>query len=106
MKTWLFFVLSVFLSASVHAANYATCLLDKAPGLQNDAAAMAAYQVCRNLYPETFLGVEQGSGRGWLSYKSGAECALKKAADTSSALAGRLILMACKKLYSEPLPGR
>lgn len=30
------------------AANYATCILDKMPGTQNDVAAQAIYQVCNS----------------------------------------------------------
>ena len=38
------------------AGNFATCVLDKMPGTQNDVAAVAIYQVCR---------AKHGSSRPW-----------------------------------------
>ena len=98
----LVFTFLITLSLDVFAGNYATCLLDKAPGLQNDAAAQAAINFCMKEYPSGVNSVARGSGRGWFSYKSGSECALKKAADTHSQLAGRAIFLACNLLYDEP----
>lgn len=86
------------------AGNYATCLLKNLPGLQNEAAARAAINLCLSEYPLGFGGVEQGSGRGLIGYKSGAECAMKKAGDTRSQLAGNGIYMACRRLYDEKNP--
>ncbi len=87
------------LSLDAIAGNYATCLLEKAPGLQNDAAAQAAINFCMKEYPGGVNSVARGSGKGWFSYKSGSECVLKKAADTHSQLAGRVIFLACNILY-------
>lgn len=86
------------------AGDYATCLLKHLPGIQNDAAAMAAVNLCMSENPGGIAGVVQGSGRGFLRYKSGAECAMKKAAETRSQVAGNGIYMACRKLYDEPNP--
>ncbi len=104
MKAFLFFVL--VLASSVSAAgNYATCLLNHMPGLQNNAAAQAAINLCMSENPGGINSVPQGSGRGFLGYKSGAECALKKAAETRSDLAGRAIYVACNRLYDAPPSG-
>jgi hypothetical protein len=96
------FICLLALSLDAVAGDYATCLLKNLPGLQNEAAANAAIALCMKEYPGGVRTVEQGSGRGWLSYKSGAECAMKKAADTRSQLAGSGIYLACRLLYDEP----
>ncbi|MDG9927402.1 MULTISPECIES: hypothetical protein [unclassified Pseudomonas] len=84
------------------AGNFATCLLDELPGVQNNNTAAAAYQVCSAKYPERYSGVEQGSGRGLFNYDSGAECALKEARDTPSQNAAGMIRDACNRLYNVP----
>lgn len=86
------------------AGNFAECLLEELPGVQNNNSAGAAYQVCSAKHPERYAGVAQGSGRGFLSYDSGAECALKKARDTRSMDAAGMIRVACNRLYNEPAP--
>lgn len=87
------------------AGNFATCLLDKLPAVQNDIAAHAAYQACTGAFPGGLTSVPQGTGRGWFSYKTGADCTLKKAGDTRSNRAAGLIGVACRKLYDEAPPG-
>lgn len=72
------------LPAIAVASDYATCLLKHLPGLQNEAAARAAINLCLSENPGGIDGVMQGSGRGFLSFKSGAECAMKKAGETRS----------------------
>ncbi|THF55902.1 hypothetical protein [Pseudothauera rhizosphaerae] len=99
-KTILAFFLA--LPVVVQAANYGTCLLDKLPGTANDVAANAIVQVCLAENPGGIQAVAQGSGRGWFSHKSGAECTAKLAADTRSNRAAALIRQACVKLYDEP----
>lgn len=94
-------ILAVLPAVSV-AGNYATCLLKNLPGLQNESAARAAINLCMSEYPGGINSVAQGDGRGFLGYKSGAECAMKKAGDTRSQLAGNGIYMACRRLYDEP----
>lgn len=96
--------IAALVSSNAVAGNYATCLLEKMPGLQNDAAAAGARVVCLDKYPGGFDVIPQGGGLGFLSYKSGAECLMKKAGDTRSNLAARAILIACKKLYDKPKP--
>jgi len=99
------FVLCVILAPAVaNAGNFATCILDKTPGVQNDAAAYATNKVCMEKYPGGMASVEKGSGRGFLSFDSGAECAAKKAAGTPSLIGGRLIYNACIALYDKPEP--
>lgn len=82
------------------ASNFAECLLDNLPGVQNDATAYAAAQLCTSKYPERYDSIEQGSGRGFFSYESGAECALDKGADTQSSSAAGQIRVACNRLYN------
>lgn len=89
---------------SAHSAGFADCLLDKLPGLNNDSAAQAVLNICLRDNPGGFQSVEQGSGRGLFSYRSGDECTLKKAASTQSRRAGQLIFSACKKLYDNSSP--
>ena len=89
--------------SSAWAANYATCLLDKLPGTQNDVAAQAIYQVCNSKHGG-IQTVAQGSGRGLFGYDSGAECTAKKASDTRSSQAAHMIGVACRKLYDEDGP--
>lgn len=101
MRT-LMFVSVLLVSFDVSAGNFATCLLKNLPGLQNDAAANAAINLCATEYPGGINNVPQGDGRGFLGYKNGAECAMKKAGDTRSQLAGNGIYIACRKLYDEP----
>ena len=96
-------LLLVLAAAPAFAANFATCVLDKMPGTQNDVAAVAIYQVCRAKHG-SIETVAQGSGRGIFSPDSGAECTAKKAGDTRSNRAAFLIGAACRKLYDEPNP--
>ncbi|WP_447593513.1 hypothetical protein [Aquipseudomonas campi] len=90
-------------SGLAQAGNFATCLLDELPGVQNNNAAGAAYQVCSARYPKRYAGVDQGSGRGFFGYESGAECALKHARDTKSLDAAGMIRVACNRLYDKPI---
>lgn len=85
-------------TAPAFAANYATCILDKMPGVANDVAAQAVYNSCLEKYPED---VKQGSGRGFFGYASSTECIADKARDTRSAKAAQFIGFACRKLYDE-----
>jgi hypothetical protein len=92
----------VVISLPATAGNLATCILDSMPGLQNDSAAMAAFQVCATKYPGGYEGIPQGDGRWLFGFDSGAACTAKKAADTSSRIAGQYIFFACKRLYDKP----
>lgn len=95
--------IALLAAAPAFAANFATCLLDKLPGTQNDVAAQAVYQVCKSKHGG-LQAVAQGSGRGLFGYDSGAECTAKKAGDTRSNQAAHMIGVACRKLYDEPNP--
>lgn len=99
VNRWAFAALTLF-STSTFASNFATCLLDKLPGTQNDVAAQAIYQVCQSKHGG-LQTVAQGSGRGLFGYDSGAECTAKKAGDTRSNQAAHMIGVACRKLYDE-----
>lgn len=84
------------------AGNYATCLLDALPGLQNDNAATAAWNLCNSRYPGGLDSVTKGSGRGFFGYDSGAECALEESGQTRSNTAAYQIRLACDRLFNEP----
>lgn len=98
-------VVAALLAAPItaSAANYATCLLDKLPDVQNTPAAYAAARVCLAEFPGGLDGVPQGSGIGFFSYGSGSECALEKAGETQSNHAARMIMGACNRLYDKPV---
>tara|TARA_Y100001937_G_scaffold98999_1_gene135191 strand:- start:999 stop:1373 length:375 start_codon:yes stop_codon:yes gene_type:complete len=88
-----------------HASNYATCLLDKLPGVQNHGASVSAVRVCQSKYPGGLASVEQGAGRGlFASYDSGDECTYDKAKDTRYTGAVRVMAEACMRLYNKPQP--
>lgn len=91
--------LLLLVASPAFAANYATCILDKMPGTQNDVAATAVYQVCQAEHPGGIHAVAQGSGRGFFGFKSGAECTAKKAGATPSGRAALMIGVACRRLY-------
>ena len=93
--------LAMLCSPAAFAANFATCILDKMPGTQNDIAAHGTMQVCLSKNPGGIEAVAQGSGRGVFGFDSGAECTAKKAGDTRSQRAAVLIGIACRKLYDE-----
>lgn len=87
------------------AGNYATCLLDKLPGVENHGASVSAVRVCQNKYPGGLAGVEQGAGRGlFAAYESGDECTYDKAKNTRYTGAVRVMAEACMKLYNKPQP--
>lgn len=90
------------LSSTVGAANYATCLLDKLPGLENDHAASAAATLCRSEHPGGLSAIPLGDGRGLTGYDSGAECALDLSGATRSRDAAYMIRAACNRLYNAP----
>ena len=95
----------VAISNTAIAANYATCLLDKLPGVQNQAATNAAVVMCQTDFPGGMSSVPHGSGRGVFSkYRSGSECTLEESRDTKFIGAVRLINSACNRLYSEMPP--
>lgn len=99
MKPVVFLALFLPIIAS---ANYAECLLEKLPGTANDVAANAIWETCQAKHPGGLQVIEQGSGRGWFSFKSGAECTAKTAGDTRSRMAALGISSACNKLYDPP----
>ena len=96
---------ALLLASPAMAANYATCILDKAPAAQNDVAAHAIMQSCLSEHPGGIEAIPQGSGRGVLGFKSGAECTAKKAVDTRSNQAATLVAIACRRLYDTDWEG-
>lgn len=94
-------VVSLLAAGQVHAANFATCLLDKLPGTQNGAVHAAVFQTCGQEYPSRYSGVEKGSGRGIFGFSDGNACTLKKAASTSFQPSAGAIAVACRCLYDK-----
>lgn len=84
------------------ATNYAECILESVPGVENDPAAYAAHQVCLSKFPGGLQAVKQGAGRGFFAYDSGAECTLKEAGGTRSQRGAAMISASCRKLYDTP----
>lgn len=80
--------------------NFADCLLINLPKVQNDAAAGASIQACRNIHPGGFDAVPQGLMAGSGKYKNGDECAASLGASTQSLRAGQVIYASCNKLYN------
>ncbi len=80
----------LLIAPATWAGDFATCILDKAPGVANDTAAQAVYQLCLSENPGGIQAVAQGSGQGWLGYKSSAtafhwsSCALPATASMRS----------------------
>lgn len=90
------------LSPLAFAGNYATCLLDKLEGVQNDRTAMVAARLCINENPDGFSGVEWGSGLGFFArYDSPLECIHGHGRSVQSRRAMSWITSACQKLYGE-----
>ena len=96
-------ILALSGSALAAPANYAYCILDKAPKAQNDVAAGAIHEVCIADFPAGLEAVPQGSGRDMVfGYKTGPACVAAKGQDTRSIRAAQLISVACRRLYGEP----
>lgn len=86
-------------------ANYASCILDRLPGLENDAAISAGVQSCAREHPGSYFSIERGSGRGILGlfgFSSAEACIIKRGGSTRHNRAGALIGAACRCLYGEP----
>lgn len=103
------FAVAFALPLHVFAAdNFATCLLDRMPGTENDVAAAQIRRHCLEKHPAGKWGYVPGTGRGPLNaifgYESGAECASKLSKNTRSALAAKNIAWACEDLYGLPDP--
>lgn len=99
------FAIAALLAAplTASAANYATCLLDKLPGVESSQGANAAIRLCETKHPGGFDGVPAGSGRGlFATYDSGDECILEKGGSTRHSQTMFLISRACRTLYNEP----
>lgn len=98
----LFVVVICFFSANSTAEDFANCIINKMQGVQNDAAANAVLNLCKEENGGGFDSVEKGSGRGMFSFESGNECTIKKAKDIRSQIAANFVRAACRVLYDEP----
>lgn len=99
----IFFFFAVIFCPLALADNFASCVLDRMPDSQNDAATYAVMQLCHQKFPEGYKDILQGTGRGWFGYNSGSECAIKKAANTTNNKAGGAIRVACNCLYDKAI---
>ena len=91
---------ALLFAGSAFSADYATCLLDKLPGVKNAPAHAAALNLCAQQHPDKFFEVRRGSGRGLLAPKSPEQCTLDKARDTAWQPAAGMIMRACGCLYT------
>lgn len=95
------FALVALSSPAFAVGDYASCLLDKLPGIQSGAAFSSALALCGKEFPDRYYSIERGSGRGLLGYKSPEACTLDKAKATSWQPAAATIRTACGCLYGE-----
>lgn len=97
---------AALLPSIASAGNYATCLLDRLPGVKAPQVAVAAVRSCQDAYPAGPQGVEWGAGKGLFArYKSPDDCLADKARDTALPVAVSHIRNACNWLYGEAPPG-
>ena len=94
-------VIMVLLPSLGFCENLAKCILETMPSSNNDPATYAVMQVCYQKHPNGYAEISQGSGIGWFSYKSGAECAVEKSKETTNAKAAGAIRVACNCLYEK-----
>lgn len=103
MKKIVALLLLVVAVPAFAAGNFAECIIDRMPGVQNDAVAGAIARTCLAEHPGGIDVVPQGSGRGWFGYDSGNECIIKKGEKVVSRIGGNLLTGSCNKLY-DPAP--
>jgi len=77
--------------------NFAECTLSRMPSAANDTIALEISRQCSREFPVN-APVEKKNGF-LVAFRSGSECTLKKAKDTPSALASRVIQIQCYRLY-------
>lgn len=108
MRRALITLLAVVLASPAQASDsYAHCILEKMPGVANDASMYAVVRACLAGHPNGYRASSRGAGKGWFSYGSPDECVLKKARATPNNQAGAMISIACHCLYREPdFPGQ
>lgn len=83
-------------------ANLANCIIEKMPGATNAAIHSAVLRSCFQKYPDGFLGIERGSGRGFFSFKDQDACIIKTAKETPFPPGASAIANACSCLYKKP----
>lgn len=106
MKIFAFILFGLFSLPVFAADNFAECVIDRMPGVQNDAVALAISRTCLAEHPGGIDAVKQGSGRGdWFGYDSGNECVIKKGEKIVSRMGGNMLTGACNKLYDPVPPG-
>ena len=95
-------IFSVLLASPATAGNFATCLLDKMPGVKAPQVAASVVRSCYDSHPDGPQGVAWGAGKGWFAkYKSPDECLADKARDTALPVAVSHIRNACNWLYGD-----
>lgn len=89
-------------SGAAKAGNFATCILDKMPGSQNQAFTGSVFNQCNSEHPGAYFAIKKGSERGFFGYKDGNACIQKMAKDTPHQIGSFAIANACRCLYNEP----
>lgn len=97
---FIFAALIALATPAAWAGNYATCILDKMPGVKNGPAYAAVVSLCAQQHPDAYYSIRRGDGLGVLGPKSADACTADKARDTSWQAAAGQILRACSCLYS------
>lgn len=81
------------------ASNIYECLLDKMPGVKNDATAVELYKICKKEFPISPEYVEKK--KTFFGVKTTSECIIKHAENVTSPKAAQWIRHSCYKLYEK-----
>lgn len=82
--------------------NFPECVLSRLPSAANDTVALEIASQCSRAFPVNAPVEKQTGLLG--AFNSGSECTLKKAKNTNSALASRIIRVQCYRLYERETP--
>lgn len=81
-------------------ANFATCILEYLPDVQNRASLISVVKMSVTKFPGK-SSIKKGSGRGLFEYKSGSECTVDKASKTHNDQAANFIVYWYNCLYDK-----
>lgn len=102
------FLCAALLPSIATAGNFATCILERMPGVKAPQVSAAVVRACQAAHPDGLQGVAWGAGKGWFAkYQSPDECLSDKAKETALLIAVSHIRNACGVLYGKaPKPNR
>lgn len=85
---------------AVFAGNYATCLIDKMPGSENEIFTSSVIAECSAEHTGTLYAIKKGSGLGFFGFKNAEACVQSKTKTTPNRRAAVMISRACGCLYT------